>query len=136
MDHQSLRLFEPTNWPEEKDNPHLRPEALDDKVSYRAMVANLMKGEWQLWRLKEPAEGLAVTYPSGGKLFVYYLRGRGLFGTLKVDDLLDVALAEGCKGMAAETRKPGMLALLRRLGFKALDSVGGYTYLELEDGRQ
>lgn len=135
MDYQSLRFFEPANWLEEKDNPWLRPEALDDKVSFRVMTAQLMAGNWQLWKLKPPAEGVAVTYPLKGKLFVYYLHGKGLFGSLKVEDLLDGSLAEGCRGMAAETRKPGILAILKRLGFKPLESVAGYTYLELEDGR-
>lgn len=135
MDYQGLK-FIPTTLAEEQLNPWLDPEPVGDKVSYRAMIANLAAGNWRLWRLREPASGLAVTYPLNGKLFVYYLRGHGLFGNLTIEDLLDVAIAEGCRGMAAETRKPGMLLILKKFGFRPIDTVGAYTYLELCDGRQ
>ena len=108
-----------------------RPVPGVPKISHREMLAKLDDGEWDLWRLPEPAEGIAVAYPENGLLFVYALTGRGLFGSLTVDDLLDAASFEGLDGLAAEVRSRGMKAILSRLGFVVAEVGPNWTKLEL-----
>lgn len=106
------------------------------KADHAKMVKKVEDGEWKLWRLGKPADGIGVTYPWEGKLFVYYLRGLGLFGTLTKEDLLALARREGLNGLAAETSSYGMKKILKRLGFLTVLEEPGHWTLELPDGRQ
>jgi len=104
------------------------------KVHLQSMKDELAAGRLDLWRICEPAEGIAVTYPRGGRLFIHYLHGRRLFANLNREDLLYAAEAEGLKGMAAETLFPAVLRILLNLGFEIASFADDRWYLELDDG--
>lgn len=105
------------------------------KIEYRYMLEQIDNENWDLWRLPYPAKGVAVSYPKDGLLFVYYLHGKGLFGSITNKDLLDVARAEGLEGLRAEVRDKKVERILRHLGFVEVDSGDDWKKLELRDGR-
>lgn len=109
----------------------LRPVPGVPKLELRRTITNLDEEEWDMWRLPAPAEGIAVTYPDRGVLFIHLLSGRGLFGSLTTKDLLDAAEAEGLDGIGAEVQSPGMRAILLRLGFMVTEAGPGWTRMEL-----
>lgn len=105
------------------------------KLSFKQMLEKLAAREYDLWLLGEPAVGLAVTYPEKDLLFIYYLHGNGLFGSLTIEDLTTIAKNEGLSGMLANVDNLGMKRILERLGFKViLESPYGYE-MELRYGR-
>lgn len=106
------------------------------KADFKAMVWKVTNGEWQLWRLGAPAQGVAVTYPWEGRLFIYYLRGTGLFATLTREDLLSVARLCALDGCMAETSSRAMLRILKSLGFEIMTEGPERWTLELRNGRQ
>lgn len=118
--------------PEERE--WLKP--IDGKVEFNYMIDRVKAGDWWLFKLPYPAHGLAVGCEEEGKLFIYYLRGFQLFGTVSAEDLLDAAKYVGLSGMKAETRKLGVLKLMLNKGFKLIDTgPGPVYYVELEDVR-
>jgi hypothetical protein len=106
------------------------------KNDFKKMVARIFDGEWDLRRLPAPAKGLAVTYPEGGKLFIYYLHGSGLFGSLNKEDLLQAARDDGLKGVACITNTTSRRRLLERVGFRVTGFSEGAWDLELDDGQE
>ncbi len=117
------------------DMEWLKPISSVKKVVFRVMVENLASKKWDLRRLPAPASGLAVTYPDEGKLFIYYLHGRGLFGSLNKEDLLQAARDDGLVGVAAETSNRATLRLLQNIGFE-ITSAGPFGWcVELQDGQ-
>ena len=106
------------------------------KTDAKIMARNVANGNWDVRRLPEPAEGIAVTYPEDGLLFIYGLHGTKLFGSITKEDLLGAATADGLVGMAAHVNKPGMRAILRRLGFQPVEEMSdGYTRMELHNAQ-
>lgn len=104
------------------------------KPHYREMISKIQTGEWWLFRLPKPAEGLAVGCADEGKLFINHLRGRGLFGTLCPEDLLETARYMGLSGMKADTTRLGVLKLLVNKGFRHTVTLEGPVYgVELDD---
>lgn len=107
------------------------------KVDFVWMLQALESGEAKLWRLPLPAQGVAVTYPEDGLLFIYYLHGRGLFGRLTKEDLLNAAREEGLTGVRAWVHNSRMKRILGRLGFSLVPGAAiGATAMELRDGRR
>lgn len=118
----------------------LEPEWLEvipgvNKVDLQFMLKRIESGQWHLWRLPAPAKGIAVTYPYQGKLFIYYLRGLGLFGNLTREDLLQAAKSVGLSGLMAEAKGAAMVRILKSLGFVVTDDSPECKVLELSDGR-
>lgn len=101
------------------------------KVDFKKMTAAIKAGSMDLWRLIDGPEGIAVTYPNNGALFIYYLHASGLFGKLTREELLQAAEGEGLKSMSAATQLPGIVAILTRIGFEITGHEDGVTYLEL-----
>jgi hypothetical protein len=112
----------------------LKPIESVKKVVFDHMVHMIFSHKWDLRALPKPASGAAVTYPFEGKLFIYYLRGRGLFSSLNREDLLQAARDDGLTGVMAETSNPATLRLLLKVGFKPIDSGPFGTVVELQDG--
>jgi hypothetical protein len=106
------------------------------KNDFKKMVGRVFDGEWDLRRLPAPAKGLAVTYPEDGKLFIYYLHGSGLFGSLNKEDLLQAARDDGLKGVACITNTTSRRRLLERVGFRVTGFSEGAWDLELDDGQE
>lgn len=105
-----------------------------DKLA--GMLERIANGVLTCWRLKPPSRGICVTYPSEGRLFIYYLQGTRILDTLSTKDLLDHARACGLRGMAAETHKRGVLKLLKAKGFRHIRTgQTGIHVLELDDVR-
>lgn len=106
-----------------------------NKVDFKRMTSAIRSGEYTLWQITgEGPDGIAVTYPEDGFLFIYYLHATGLFGKLTRDDLFNVSRAEKClEGLRAAATKGGMVVLLRKLGFEITGYDNGVTDLELED---
>lgn len=92
------------------------------KVEFRKMLDNVYNGDWALWRLPYPAKGIAVSYPKDGLLFVYYLHGRDLFGSLTKEDLMKAAHDEGLNGCAAHTKDRRVARILKHIGFQEVES--------------
>ncbi len=104
------------------------------KPDYQAMINRVRSGEWWLFRLPKPAQGLAVGCESAGKLFICHLRGIRLFDTINKADLLEAARYVGLSGMAADTTKRGVLKLLLNKGFRLTRTLPGPVYgVELLD---
>jgi len=104
-----------------------------DKPDFRMMKSKLVSGEWWLIRISgNQSSGLSVVFPDAGKLFIYYLRGRRLFDTVSIEDLLALAERFGLSGLKAETRKIGVLKLILNKGFRLTqvidDSIYGVEY--------
>lgn len=148
MDHQSLalrrwrisgKLFQ--HVPPEDSIPllerWLNPRTANcGKIDLDEIRVKVLSDEWDLWRLLAPARGIAVTYPEEGQLFIHYLRGKGLFGTVNKETLLSAARDEGLKGMSAEVRSDAHARLLGSVGFKVAEcSPLGVWKMELTDGR-
>lgn len=117
------------------DRDWLEPITGVPKVDYKQMVKHINEGTWSVWRLPGPAQGIAVAYPKAGRLFIYYLRGRGLFGRVTQEDLLKASRAEGLNGCAADTKDPRVKRILTHLGFKVIAVEPGWWSMELSDGR-
>lgn len=118
----------------------LKPAAGVRKISFERMMEDIKSGRSSLWLLGDKAEGLAVTYPylalhpNHGLLFIYYLHGRGLFGTLNKEQLLEASRHCGFKGMTADVESSAMKRILERLGFHVtVESPYGWS-MELHDG--
>lgn len=134
MDDQGLNTFTKVR-PQDYDATDLfflGPIPGVGKIDFRDMLAKLDSEEYQLWRLPAPAFGVAVSYPKDGLLFVYYLRGRRLFGSINNRNLLAAAHEEGLDGMAADTKEPGVRRILTSLGFQVVsEPEPGFWHLEL-----
>lgn len=115
------------------DYAWLEPAADLQKMDHRKMMSNLQSGVFKMWRLRPPAEGIAVTFPFEGRLFVYYLHGTGFFDTLNKENLLEVAKSEGLSGMMAETTSKGIKKILERFGFQVWKREDQTWCLELKD---
>jgi hypothetical protein len=101
------------------------------------MREKVYSGEWTLWRLLPPAQGVAVTYPDSGRLFIYYLHGRDFFDTLTREDLLQLAADEGCIGIWAEvTHKATYKLIKKRFGCESYMEGPGWWCVELHNGQQ
>ena len=110
---------------------------IDGKVEFNYMLDKVKSGEWWLFKLPFPSVGLAAGCEDDGKLFIYYLRGHQLFGTVSGEDLLDAARYVGLSGMKAETRKLGVLKLMLNKGFRLTQTLPGPIYgVELIDERR
>lgn len=119
----------------EEEQKWLAP--IDGKIEFNLMLDKVKSGEWWLFKLPYPAQGLAVGCADAGKLFIYYLRGFQLFGTVSAEDLLDAARYVGLSGMKAETRKLGVLKLMLNKGFRLTQTLPGPVYgVELDDERR
>lgn len=128
--------FELRSWESLSDDEKawLAPMPGVDKPDFRLMRHKLETNQWWLFKLPFPAEGLAVGFPDDGKLFIYYLRGYQLFGTVSAEDLCDAARHVGLSGMKAETRKLGVLKLMLNKGFRLTRVLPGPLYgVELDD---
>lgn len=90
------------------------------KIDFLAMKNQIKSGEMTLWKLSPPAEGLVVTHPEDGVLFIYYLHGRGLFGSLKMKDMLDTARDEGLAGVRCWVHSKAKQRLMSRVGFRLI----------------
>ena len=101
------------------------------KIDFKKMMWAIKAGSMDLWRLVDGPQGIAVTYPKDGTLFIYYLHATGLFGKLTREELLAAAEGEGLKGMTAATNLPGMVVILTRIGFEITGHKDGMTDLEL-----
>ena len=144
MDNQGLRLkaepglFKAVPWAERDlldASWFTFGEAFVGKADFKRMAKELESGAWKFWRMCPPAEGVAVTHPLGDRLFVYYLHGQGLFGTVSSADLLSVARAEGLNGLLVEVHTPSMMRILTGLGFRVVDSEPpNWWQMELTDG--
>lgn len=148
MDDQSLTLEQPAEWrirakrfqqvpwvERAEVARWLVPGTINDnKIDWRYMTQQLAYGVFTLWRLLPPAEGIAITHPHDGRLFIYHLHGQGLFDTLTKEELLTAAREEGLHGVMAETEKPGMVRLLQSLGFRVQRQDLFKWVLELSDG--
>lgn len=107
------------------------------KADWAEMQNRVRNGQWDLWALGPPAEGVAVTYPVGRLLFIHYLRGRGLFDSLTLDDLLQVSRSQGLDGLACDVYRPGMVRLLGRAGWVVVEeSPHGWWRMEIADVRR
>ena len=110
----------------------LKPIIGVPKVDFREMLTKLDTEEYQLWRLPNPAQGVAVSYPSEGLLFVYYLHGTRLFGSITSKNLLQAAHEEGLDGMAADTKDKRVLRILKSFGFQVVsEPEPEFWHLEL-----
>ena len=105
------------------------------KTDAKIMARNVANGNWDVRRLPEPAEGIAVTYPEDGLLFIYGLHGTKLFGSITKQDLLDAATAEGFSGIRCSTESRAAVRLYERLGFSVVRTDGPKQIMELHDGR-
>lgn len=131
--------FEIVRWEQlsDDDRKWLEPMPGVDKPNFREMQQKLVDGEWWIFRLPWPAQGLAVGFPDEGRLFIYYLRGYQLFSTVTSEDLLAAARAVNLHGMRAETRKLGVLKLLLNKGFRLTKITDGPIYgVELDNVRR
>lgn len=135
MDYQGLRFEKiPPREMSLQDMEWLREIQSVRKNNFRYMVSQVFDGVWDLRRLPAPAKGVAVTYPEGGKLFIYYLHGSGLFGSLNKEDLLQAARDDGLKGVACICNTTSRKRLLERVGFQVTGFSEGAWDMELEDG--
>lgn len=104
------------------------------KIDVKVMSKEIALGNWDARRLPAPAQGIAVTYPDDGLLFIYYLRGRGLFGSITKQDLLDAAEVDGLNGVAAHVDNKAMYKLLSNLTFVPIEHMSdGYIRMELRN---
>lgn len=103
------------------------------KIDFKGMINEIKSGNYTLWKLSPPAEGLVVTYPEDGLLFIYYLHGRGLFGSLKVEELLETARSEGLKGLRCWVHSKSRQRLMSRVGFRLIGPapVGSAMVMEI-----
>lgn len=127
-------IFRKAEWPLIPD-PWLVPIPSVQREAFWLMESRVKDGRWTLYALGPEARGWAVGYPVDGRLFIHYLHGRGLFGRLRSEDLLQAARAEGLKGMRAQVSSNKMASALWRLGFKPWANGPGWLKMELSDGR-
>lgn len=133
MDHKGV-IITPVKWQElsKADLKWIKPLKYSDMD---LMIQKILNGEWFVFRVTGTATGLSVGYPDEGRLFIYYLRGRGLFDNLTSEDLLSIAQRCGLRGMSAICHSFGMLQFLTKIGFYLVASEPAGWYMELDDVR-
>lgn len=119
MDNQGLEFFEKISYEDltPEDAKWLVKFPSLGKREFRSLPQKFSSGEFTLWKVKPPGEGLAITYPDSGLLFVYYLHGRGLFGRLNKEILLDLASSEGLEGLRTEVGTESRVRLFKKFGW-------------------
>ena len=93
----------PIKFEDAVSDPWFRPaDATCGWAQWKEMVREFAQGRYRAWRFHNGLEGLVIAKAEAGKLFVFYLTGRGFWGKREavLDELRGISRSLGLSGVS------------------------------------
>ena len=131
------RIYPQEMTPEEREMLAGAADVMADKgkKNFPRLIQNIYTGAWHLFRARDQRlEALLVLNEEEGKLNVYYLTGKGLWGKMRglVGALMDIVRKRGLKALTCVTGDERKARLFSMAPGIEVEQLGSRWFLELK----